>query len=249
MENKIVVTVIDESATVEAKNDRAHFSLSLRAKSESLDDAKNALATKRKQLDKMLEEFQSSGVKLDGDIGSQLFDYKLEHREGNEKMPAGFQSINIISFTVVIDHHLDNIYNACMKFDTNMYRPTFSIKDAVSLYEQALEKVSKNVKDKLQKECNLMGVSSDQLRIQNWNFGYEGFIPSLNVNGVHNYYNNSGVRGATGPQGPTGTMGATGPVGPTIMKIGSTYQELLDQKLEPGNHSVTVAARVNYVWA
>lgn len=251
MENKVVVTVIDESATVEAKNDLVHFTLTMRAKSDELESAKSQVKTKSDQVFQMIDGLKAAGMKLDGEVISTVLNYKLEHREGNEKMPVGFQSVNTISFTAFVDDKLDDIHKACLKLDPNMMHPRFSIKDAVTLYEQALEKVSKNVKEKLEKECSLMGIAPSALRIQNWSFGYEGFIRDLNLNAVNNYYTNSGYRGPTGPQGATGAVGPTGPIGAgsVMMKIGSTYQELLDPKLEPGTHSVSIAARVNYVWA
>jgi hypothetical protein len=128
-----------------------------------------------------------------------------------------------------------------------MPRPVFNVKDRDILLEQALVKASENVKEKLAKECSLLGVSTDKLRIQNWNFGYEGYLPTAQ-NIYMNGSNYIGAMGPTGSMGATGPTGSIGPIGPVAMKIGTTYQELLDYKIEPGAIAVRVAVRVNYVW-
>jgi hypothetical protein len=243
--NKVVVTVIDGAGIVEAKNDRAQFTFSVRAKGDVLETAVSQAEEKQRQALSMLESFKDHGMVLDGDVTTSVSNYKLEHREGSERFPAGFQSVSTITFNIVVDDKIDDIYKACLKFDTHMSRPIFNVKDRDILLEQALVKASENVKEKLAKECSLLGVATDKLRIQNWNFGYEGYLPT-----AQNIYMNGSnyTMGVTGVVGPTGPQGSAGPVGPAAMKIGTTYQELLDYKIEPGAIAVRVAVRVNYVW-
>jgi hypothetical protein len=247
MEQKIIVTVIDGLGIVEAKNDLAHFTLSIKAKSETLDNAKSQVEEKVQQVLKALDKLKTQGMKLDADITTSLANYKLEHREGSERTPVGYQSINTINFTTIVDDNLDEIYKTCLKFDSTMNRPYFSLKNRTVLQEQAIQKATTDAKQKLNTECTLLNVSSDKLQIQDWKFGYEGYIPSATS---QNTYLN-------GAYGVTGSSGATGPIGPGMnyssnaiaMKIGTTYQELLDYKLEPGMVSVRVAVRINYIWA
>lgn len=250
MENVIVVTVVDGLGIVEAQNDLAHFTLTLRSKSETLENAKIQTEEKTNQVLKALQSLQDKGMKLDTEIVSSIANYKLEHRESGERTPAGYQSINTISWTTIVDSNLDEIYKTCLKFDTNMNRPYFSIKNRTILQDEAIKKASSNVREKLNTECSLLGVSPDKLKIQNWNFGYEGYIPS-NTASQNMYLNGyGGMQGATGPTGPQGSAGPTNYSSAAIqMKIGTTYQELLDYKLEPGSVSVRVAVRVNYIWA
>jgi len=245
MENKIIVTVVDGVGIVEAKNDLAQFTLTIRSKGDALENAVSQVQEKTGPVLKMLKDFKSKGMKFDSEVETTSANYRLEHREGSEKFPAGFQSINTISFTVVVDNNLNELNKACLKFDKDMGRPYFSVKDRDVLLEQAIEKATTDVKSKLIKECSLLNVSPSGLKIQNWNFGYEGYLPT-----TQNHYMNSyaGITGATGPQGAIGSIGPGAHQGPMAMKIGTTYQELLDFKLEPGSISVKVAVRVNYVW-
>lgn len=245
MENKVVVTIIDGSGTVEVLNDLASFTVTVRAKGEELVDAVSASKEKANQVLSMVEGLKSKGFKLELEPEVVVTNYKLEHREGNEKTSAGFQSINTISFTVVVDDKIDDVYKACLKFDSNMSHPAFSIKDAAPLHEAALKQATDNVKEKLNKECSLLGVDPSNLSIQNWSFGYEGYLPSLNHVTAQNFYSN-GARGSTGAMGATGPQG---PMGPVAIRVGAIYQEPLDYKIQPGTHKVSVAVRVNYVWA
>lgn len=241
---KIIVTVIDSAGIVEAKNDLAHFSLSLRSKSETLDNAKNQTEEKTGQFLKALDQLKAKGMKLDREMTISRDNYKLEHRENGEKTPAGFQVIHTVSFVVAVDEHLDEIFKTCLKFDAHMSRPYFSIKNREVLAEKATKKAAQNAKDKLNVECSLLGVSPEKLVIQNWSFGYEGYLPSANSS---NYYGVAGVTGATGPQGSAGPGAYNW--APVPVKVGTTYQEPLDYKLEPGMVSVKVVLRVNYNWA
>lgn len=247
MEQKIIVTVIDGVGIITAKNDRAEFSVSVRAKSESSENAKRQVEEKTTQVLKALDSLKDRGMQIDGEISTSLSNYRLEHRESGERTPVGFQSINTITWTVVVNDSLDEVYKTALKFDPNMARPYFSIKNREVLSSQAVKQATDNAKEKLQTECSLLGVSCDKLTIQNWNFGYEGHLPSAANFSGSNYYN--GAQGVTGPQGSIGSVGQYS-AGAVAMKIGTTYQELLDQpKLEPGHVTVRVAVRVNYVWA
>ena len=131
-----------------------------------------------------------------------------------------------------------------------MAYPIFSVKDRDTLQQQAYKKAGENVKEKLHKECSLLGIAPEKLKVYNWNFGHEGFL-SANKNFVANAYN--GVYGITGATGPTGPQGSAGPymqIGQVVMtKLGSIYQELLNYKLTPGTTIVRVPAQVNYIWA
>ena len=245
--DKVIVTTIDALGLVEAKNDRVSFSLSLKSKDESLDLAENKAKEKTAHF---INSLGARKMDVDGDISISVSNYKLEHREGSERTPAGYQSISSISWTMVVDGNLDETYRDCLKADPAMLCPTFSIKDRTTLQEQAYKKAGENVKEKLHKECSLLGIAPEKLKVYNWNFGHEGFL-SANKNFVANAYN--GVYGITGATGPTGPQGSAGPymqIGQVVMtKLGSIYQELLNYKLTPGTTIVRVPAQVNYIWA
>lgn len=241
-ENKMeqnIATTIDGSGLVEAKNDRALFNFMIKSKAETLEEAKERLLEKTKSVLKTLEDLK---MNLDGDIATSVSNYRLEHRESGEKMSAGYQSVNIITFQVVVDEKTNDIFKACLKIDSHMPQPSFTVKDREVLLEKAVVKASDDAKAKLAKECSLLGISQDQLKIYNWKFGYEGYIPSSNN---QNYSNAMGATGAIGPQG---SIGAYNNYQPTMQKAATIYQELLDTKLEPGKISVRVAVRVNYIW-
>lgn len=243
METKInIVTTVDGVGVAEAKNDLAKFTFSVKAKSESLELAKKQVEELTDVAMEELRALKKKGMKLDGEIQCDLSNYRLEHREAGEKFAAGFQSVNTISFTAVVNEALNDINAVCLKLDPHMNRPIFSIKNREALLNQAIQKASDDAKNKLAKECSLLNVSSNKLKIYNWNFGYEGYLP---------------YRGSQGPQGIQGVTGATGPQGSIgtyfnqpSMKIGSIYLESLDPvKLDPGAVSVRVVVQVNYVWA
>ena len=245
--DKVIVTTIDALGLVEAKNDRVSFSLSLKSKDESLDLAEN------KVKEKTAHFINSLGVRkmdVDGEISISVSNYKLEHREGNEKTPAGYQSISSISWTMIVGDNLDEVYRDCMKADPTMSYPIFSIKDRTTLQEEAYKKAGANVKEKLYRECALLGISPEKLKVYNWNFGHEGFL-SANKNFVANAYNGVyGAQGVTGPTGPSGISANYLSVGQVVMtKLGSIYQELLNVKLTPGTVTIRVPIQVNYIWA
>lgn len=244
-----IVTSIDGVGVVEEKNDLASFSLTLRAKDESLEGAKRQVDEKTAAALKML---QSKNMNLEGEIVTAISNFKLEHREGSERYPAGFQSISSITWTVQVGDDLDDIYRSCLKLDSNMLVPSFSLKDRESISQKALHLATENAKEKLVKECSLLDVSPSALKIHNWNFGYQGFLTAQTGGGSFNH-NNYGVMGATGPQGPMGTPGVFTTVAnnqaPVATKLGSIYQELVDvRKLEVGTTNAKVVVRVNYVW-
>lgn len=251
MENKEIVTTIDGVGNVEAMNDLAHFSLTIRSKSDGLDRAVSETVEKATKAMKMLEDLRERGMKLEGEIISTVSNYKLEHREGNEKIAAGFVSVNVIDWTIAVDEHLDNIFKTCLKFDSNMKAPHFSIKDRNVHISTCLEHAVENAKEKLEKECKLLGVSQDSLMIKNWVFNYDGNLAGLNnAGGKSSYY---GVTGVTGPQGAIGSQNYSNSGLDTItrslsMKVGSIYQEPLDIQITPGTAMFRVAVRVNYIW-
>ena len=242
MDNKNIATTIDGFGSVEAKNDIASFTLTIRSKDENLETAKRQTQEKSAQA---LREIEKLNLKFHEKWHENVSNFKLEHREAGEKYAAGFQSVNTINFTVEIDEKLDELYKQCMKIDQHMSGPYFNIKNRDSLNEQALQKASDNLKEKLHKQCSLLGLSPDKLRIYNWTFSYGGLY---------------GITGATGPQGAQGSPGVyTGMNGmyynssnaflsPVATKLGSIYQELLDVKIEPSNAYSSVTVKVNYVW-
>ena len=249
--DKVIVTTIDALGLVEAKNDRVSFSLSLKSKDESLDLAENKVKEKTAHF---INSLGARKMDVDGDVSISVSNYKLEHREGNEKTPAGYQSISSISWTMIVGDNLDEVYRDCMKADPTMPYPMFSIKDRTTLQEEAYKKAGENVKEKLYRECALLGISPEKLKVYNWNFGHEGFL-SANKNFVANAYNGVyGAQGVTGPTGPQGAQAVSGnwmQVGQVVMtKLGSIYQELLTApKLNPGTVTIRVPIQINYIWA
>lgn len=250
--NNTIVATVNGVGVVEAPNDRATFTLTLKVKDDVLKSAKMQIKEKTAQV---IKELESKKMQLDGEIVSAISNYKLEHREGGEKYPAGFQCISHISWSVVIDDTINDIWEHCLKIDPNMPQPLFTIKTRDIISEQALQKASDNVKEQLSKECGLLGVSPEKLKILSWRFSYDGNLPiTAAANATHPYYsNNVGVFGATGPQGSMGPLGDMRTVGaalPVFQKLGSIYQECLDPaKLNPGIVSAKVAVQVSYVWA
>ncbi len=246
METDIVVT-IDGTSTIEAPCDLVSFTLDIKAKSEALESAKKQVEEKTHNFIKSLG---NRSLKLEGEIETIRSNFKLEHREGMERYPAGFQSVNTVKWTCGVDNQLTDLYKQCLETDRDIY-PIFSIKDRPALIEKAIHKATDNAKEKLSKECNLLGVDPKALKILNWNYGYEGYLPDRKS--VSNSYMNSGAygaTGATGPQGPQGSSGSNYRGGaPVVSKLGSIYQEELDVKLVPGNVSASVIVRINYVWA
>jgi uncharacterized protein YggE len=240
-----IVTTINGVGVVEATNDLATFTLTVRTKSESLEASKNQIQDKIKEV---LGQLNSLKMNLHKEISTDIMNYKLEHREGTERYSAGFQSEATITFTVVVDESLDEINKTCLKIDKNMFFPFFDIKDRETLLQQAIKIATDNANTKLHKECELLGVSTDMLRIFNWSYGYDGFLPIKNASNM--IYNNAyGITGATGPQGATGPTGPTGRIS-TVQKLGSIYQEALDYvPLDPGTVVVRVPVEINYVWA
>lgn len=250
--NEVIVTTINGVGVAQAKNNLASFSLSLRTKGESLTAAKSQLEEK---VSEVLGTLSSKNMKLEGEIVTARQNFKLEHREGTERYAAGFQSVATICWTCAVDETLDDVYQSCLKFDSNMPRPSFSHKDRDALQVEALAKAKDHVRVTLEKECSLLGVSPKDLKILNWTIGYNGAIntASYNTNAVigsavnGNYYMSNtamGVTGVTGPQGPQGGAGYQ-----SVQKVGSIYQELLDYvPLDPGNVVVSVPVQVNYVW-
>lgn len=241
MEKNIVATV-DASGIVEVANDRATFTLNIKTKAEHLETAKEQI---QERVSFVIKTLKALNMNLDCEIVSSIANYKLEHREGGERYPAGFQSVATIAFTTVIDEKLDSIYEVCNKIDSNITFPIFSIKDRDTLLKQATDIAAKNVKDRLAKECELLNIDANELKVLSWHFGYDGTIPA----------NSYGMMGATGAQGPMGhlnanAVGVAGPGGyqATVSKLGSIYQELLDTKLNPGTVSVKVVVQVSYIW-
>jgi uncharacterized protein DUF541 len=244
METNIVAT-INGVGVVEAANDLATFALTVRTKAENLDASKSGIQEKLKEV---VGQLNSLKMNLHKEISTDIMNYKLEHREGTERYSAGFQSEATITFTVVIDENLDEINKTCLKIDKNMFFPFFDIKDRETLLQQAIKIATDNAKTKLNKECELLGVSTDTLRIFNWSYGYDGFLPIKNTSNM--IYNNA--YGITGPTGPQGSVGPTGPSGriSAAQKLGSIYQEALDYiPLDPGTIVVRVPVEINYVWA
>lgn len=240
---KNIVTTIDGTGIIEVKNDIANFTLSIRSKNDSLETAKKQVEEKTTQFFKEFKSLEEAGMKIDGEVSTSMSNYKLEHREGSERYAAGFQSVNTISWSVIVDDKIDNIFKTCLKTDATMSYPFFSIKNRDELLKQALQNAAEDVKEKLNMECSLLGINPKDLKILNWNFGYDGH---LSPKAQAQYY--GGVQGATGPQGMQGSPGTSGVNYNAVMKLGSIYQELLDTKLMPGTLSVKAAVRVNYIW-
>jgi uncharacterized protein YggE len=238
-----IVTTIQGLGVVEAKNDLATFSLIIKSKGETLEEAVKSVKEKTASF---LKDLESRKIKFDKDITTSLTNYKLENREGLERYAAGFQSINSISWSMFIDDGLDDLFNTCYKIDPTMAQPIFNIKNRAALQEQALQKAGDNLKEKFQKECSMLGISQDKLKAYNWNFGYEGYLP-MNKNFANGVYVTQGVTGVTGPQGAQGIYLNNAQAAP--QKVGSIYQELLNYKLHPGTTTVSVPVQVNYIWA
>lgn len=245
-----IVTTINGVGFVEAKNDRANFTLTIKFKDDSLEVAKNKIQEKSL---KVLKDLKDKNLPLDGEISSSISNYKLENRENGERYLAGYQSVNTISFTVIVNSDIDDINKMCLNIDPNMTVPQFFLKNKELLLDEALKKASVDIIVKTSKQCNLLGVSSDNLKIKTWNFMHgplDGRLPNYAV---------YGPVGAIGPTGPMGSAGLNGFLNSSnvqhsgyqapVMKLGSIYQELLDSKLEVGVTSVTVTAQVTYVWA
>jgi hypothetical protein len=245
MEQQVnIVTTIEGMGVVEAKNDLAKFSLTVKEKNDTLETAKRQVEEKITQV---LKDLKSKNMRLDGDISTSVSNYRLEHREGSEKYSAGFQSVGTITWTMFVDENINDVYKTCLKIDSHMQHPWFSIKDRESLVKEAIHKATDDVKYKLNKECSLLGVSPDALKIYNWHFGYEGYLP-VNASVSNQYYNN-GLPGVTGFGGTNYLTNNAVSSAPTVMKLGSIYQELLDTRaLEPGMVSISVPVRVNYIW-
>jgi len=245
MDNKTIATTIDGFGSVEAKNDIVSFTLTIRSKDENLEGAKRQTQEKTVQA---LKEIERLKLKFHEKWKENVSNFKLEHREAGEKYAAGFSSVNTITFVIEIDEKLNEVYQQCMKIDPHMYGPWFSIKNRDVLTEQSLQKATDNLKEKLHKQCSLLGISPEKLKIHNWTFTYGGYAASGPQGSAGSY---GGVTGATGPQGPQGlaylnTSNAF--ISPVATKLGSIYQEQLDMKLEPGNAFSSVSVKVNYVW-
>jgi len=244
--DKNIATTIDGVGFVEEKNDLAAFTLTIKSKGETLDLATSQVKEKTNHF---LDDLAKIDPKMDMEPSTTLQTFKLEHREGTEKYAAGFQAINTISWIMFVDDKLDDVYQMCLKTDSSTPVPTFSFKDKTKLQEQAIQKAADNVKEKLNKECMLLGITADKLKVYNWNFGYEGYLP-MNKNFV---INNGYISGAvpTGPQGSQGVNGVFSNASnfvPLPQKLGSIYQELLNFKLKPGTSSVKIPMQVNYIW-
>lgn len=238
-----IVTVIDGLGNVEVANDLASFSLILRAKNENLRQATEMLNEKTKSFSLMMEKFKGD---LEGEIEQKASNFKLEHREGGEKIAAGFQVCNVIQFTVLITERLDDLFAALSSFDKDLFYPTYSLRNSEKYSKEAMDLASKNLKEKLIQECALLGVSPDALKIQSWHFGYDGSLNSLNA---AQSYRNSTSYGVTGSTGATGPTGVTGLNRLSVQKIASIYSEELNPRLIPGSTSFSIAIRANYIWA
>ena len=248
-----IVATVDGVGLAEKQNTLASFSFSLRAKDESLEKSKRILEEKAGQTMRDLEELN---MQLHSPIEQEIVNFKLEHRENGEKYAAGYSSVNQISFTAVVDEKLNDIFKRCLKIDPHMTAPFFSAKEEETevLKEQAIQKAAEDLKSKLAKECSLLGVSQDKLKIHTWSFNYTGGVPAV---GSVNAY---GSMGATGPTGAQGAMGITSNnwiqagqavYSPAPQKLGTIYQEQIDAKikLNPGMVSIRMTVRANYVWA
>jgi hypothetical protein len=251
MDTNNIVATVNGFGVVEAPNDRATFTLTVKVKDDVLKSVKNQIKEKTALI---IKELENKKMSLDGEISFTTFNYKLEHREGNERYPAGFQSVSHITWSVVVNDKINDIWESCLKIDPNMQTPLFTIKTRDVISAEALQKATDNVKELLNKECSLLGVSLEKLKILNWKFAYNSHL-AVSANVSHPYYtNNVGVFGATGPQGSMGLPG----LGihnamlsqPIIQKLGSIYQECLDPViLNPGTASASVSVQVSYVWA
>jgi uncharacterized protein YggE len=244
-----IVVAVDGIGEVSAKNDLATFTMQIRTKDEELKNAEAKLKDKTAQV---MKELQDLGMSLHSEISQNTESFRLEHREGSEKIPAGFSATNTISFTVNVDERINDIYKKCVKIDQHIPYPWFSIKEIETLKTQAIEKAAEDARKKLAKECELVGVAQSNLRVHNWVFSYDGNLPTKVQIGQHVYA--YGPSGATGPQGAIGNTAylnsmTSNFVLPAPTKIGSTYQEALDIKLFTGQVSVKVAVKINYVWA
>lgn len=248
-----IVTTIDGVGSVEATRDLACFTLSVRVKNEDLDQAKSQANEKTTQIMKSLDGLKDK-MKLIGEVSTNSLNYKLEHREGGERITAGFQVVTTISFTITVDDNLNDIYKTCLKFDSQMPRPMFSIANTEPHLEKALQNAADNAQGKLKKECALLGVSTHDLKINNWNFGYEGDLPALNFSSTTKSVHAGGGAYAAASNYSASTLNLVGErdslniQSRAMSKLGTIHQELLDSKLEPGTETFTIAVRVNYVW-
>jgi len=236
-----IVTTIVGYGIIENKNDQATFTVTLKAKGDHLSDTKRQIKEKTASF---LKELESKKFPLVGEITTSDSNYKMEHREGGEKYSAGFQSMNDITWTVAIDHTLNDLYEFCLKHDPNVSY-LFTITNREVMLEQAIEKASTDLKTKLDNECKLLNLSSDKLKILKWNFAYGNEHPTNNV-----YTIGQGANGVTGVASNYGiTSQLPGVYADRIVqKIGSVYQELLDHKLNPGTISVSASVTASYVW-
>lgn len=242
MEN--IVVKIEGESTVEMPHDLVKFSLTLKAKGETLDVAKQKVAD---VTERVMKDLTSKDIKLAGNIVTEQSNYKLEHRENGEVIPAGFQSCNHVTLVCAADGSIDDLYRSCKAIDSNMPYPEFFIKesDREKLFEMAMELATHNVRTKLAAECKLLKVDPSALKILSWDFGNSHY----SVGAV-------GITGSTGRMGPQGVAGVTGTIGPqghmsyapVMSKLGSIYQELLDVKLNPGQATRRVVVRVTYGW-
>jgi Protein of unknown function (DUF541) len=242
-----IVATIDGLAVLEVPNDLAHFTLAIKAKQDDLNQAKSQIKDKTAKVMKLLNDWQARGMQLEGEIITTPLSYKLEHREGRDRMPAGFQATNTFQFTIRVSDDLDEIYRSCLDIDPHMSRPKFSINNKDEALDKAITLASENAGSKLARECALLGVDPKALKIRDWHFGYEGILPSAT-----NFSSKGGYYGATGPQGSMSYAGVSGGVflnAGQVSQLGSIYQELLDTvKIEAGSDTFRVAVRVNYVW-
>jgi hypothetical protein len=240
--DKVIITTISDVGIIEAKYDLAEFSISLKTKADNLEEAKGQLKAK---VNDALAALKALNMKLEKEVSTEVWNYKLEHREGSEKYAAGFQSVATMTFTVQVDEDLDDIYKLCLELDHNSPYPVFSLKDRVPILEKALVKAIENVKAKLAIECKLLGIDKTYLIIHSWSIGYGGALPDNGV--INSFYNNVGIGRATGPQGMLGAPYEAMHNSVAATKLGSIYQELLDYvPLNPGVVGVSVPVQVNY---
>src|ERR1700679_2617767 len=99
MEKNIVVS-INGIGTVEVDNKFATFSLILKSKGETLESSNSQAKEKAAEAQAHLTKFN---MQLDGEMAIDFANYKLEHREGNEKYNAGYQTLSSIRWTCLVD--------------------------------------------------------------------------------------------------------------------------------------------------
>lgn len=255
MENQVakIVTTVQGHASFMVPNDLAHFTFTLKTKGEDLALTKSAMQEKIAAAQTELDALKTQGVEFVGEISNETLNYKLEAREGNDKFPAGFQVLSVTSFTVKVSDKLDDVHRLCLKLDSVTHFPTFGLSDPAPHEVKVLDDAAADLHAKLNKECSLLKVSSDDLKIVDWQVGYNEFLATnsnrslgFNYNGVY------GVTGAVGPQGPQGSPGITDALSyqvPMVSKLGSIYQERLDMpKLNSGTMTFRASVRANYIW-